>query len=81
MRSRLHTLRPSVLLALILHCWVAATVHGADKLAATVLVKDTLAAPRQEATIEAKLLTKGLFRDSPLGGEPVDLVGDRREAQ
>jgi hypothetical protein len=74
MRSRLHTLRPSVSLALILHCCVASTVHGADKLAATVLVKDTLAAPRQEATIEAKLLTKGLFRDSPLGGEPVDLV-------
>jgi hypothetical protein len=49
-------------------------VYGADKLAATVLVKDTLAAPRQEAAIEAKLFTKGLFRDSPLGGEPVDLV-------
>ena len=74
MRSRLHTFRPNISLVLLLHCALAGSVYGADKLAATVLVKDTLAAPRQEAAIEAKLFTKGLFRDSPLGGEPVDLV-------
>ena len=74
MQSRLHTLRPFVSLLLLLHCGLAGAVYGGEKLSATVLVKDSLAAPRQEATIEAKLLSKGLFRDSPLGGEPVDLV-------
>ena len=74
MRSRPHTLRPIVSLLLLLDCGLAGVLYGGDKLSATVLVKDCLAAPRQETTIEAKLLTKGLFRDSPLGGEPVDVV-------
>ena len=71
MRSR-HTLRPIVFL--LLYCGVAGAVYGADKLSATVLVKDSLTAPRQEARVEAKLLSKGRLRDLPLGGEPVDLV-------
>lgn len=74
MRSKVHVLLPMVSLLLLLHGGLAAAIYGADKVTATVLVKDSLAAPRQEATIEAKLVTKGLFRDSPLGGEPVDLV-------
>jgi hypothetical protein len=73
MRSRLHTIRPIVSL-IVLQWGLAGSVSGADKLSATVLVKDSLAAPRQEATVEAKMVTRGLFRDSPLGGEPVDLV-------
>ncbi|HKT33414.1 MAG TPA: hypothetical protein VJR03_01195 [Nitrospira sp.] len=49
-------------------------VKAAEKVSATVLVKDSLTAPRQPAMIEAKLLAKGLLHDSPLGGEPVELV-------
>ena len=47
---------------------------AADKVSATVLVKDSLAAPRQEATIEAKVVAKGLLHDAPVGGEPLELV-------
>jgi hypothetical protein len=53
---------------------VGGVVQGADKIAATILVKDALTAPRQEATIEAEVLSKGLLRQAPLGGEPVELV-------
>src|SRR5262245_11947452 len=61
-------------LFLLIDTGIAGFLNGADKTAATILVKDSLAAPRQEATIEAKLLSKGLLRESPLGGEPVELV-------
>ena len=61
-------------LLLVLHVCGAGAVKGADKVSATVLVKDSLTAPRQEATIEAKLLAKGILLDSPLGGEPVELL-------
>jgi hypothetical protein len=58
----------------VVHVFVAGAVESGDKVSATVLVKDSLTAPRQEATIEARVLAKGLLRDSPLGGEPVELV-------
>ena len=61
-------------LLLGLHVCSAGAVKGADKVSATVLVKDSLTAPRQEATIEAKLVAKGILHDSPLGGEPVELL-------
>ena len=73
MRSRFQIARAVLLLLLPLHAGVAA-VYSADKITATILVKDSLTVPRQEATIEAKLLAKGLLHDSPLGGEPVELV-------
>ena len=47
---------------------------AAEKVTATLLVKDSLTAPHQQATVEAKLVTKGLLKDSALGGEPVELV-------
>jgi hypothetical protein len=59
---------------LLLHPCGAGTAHSADKIAAKVLVKDTLTAPRQEARIEAKVVAKGLLAETPLGGEPVELV-------
>jgi hypothetical protein len=59
---------------LLAHICVAGTVSSADKISATVLVKDSLTAPRQEARIEVKLLSKGLLREASLGGEPVELV-------
>ena len=61
-------------LLLVLHVCSAGAVKGADKVSATVLVKDSLTAPRQEATIEVKLVAKGILHDSPLGGEPVELL-------
>jgi hypothetical protein len=61
-------------LLLGLHVCSADAVMGADKVSVTVLVKDSLTAPRQEATIEAKLVAKGILHDSPLGGEPVELL-------
>jgi hypothetical protein len=45
-----------------------------EKIAPTVLVKDSLTAPHQQTIIEAKLFAKGLLKDSPLGGEPVELL-------
>jgi len=73
MRSQFQIARTVLLLSFLLHVGAAA-VHSADKITATILVKDSLTVPHQGATIEAKLLSKGLLRDSPLGGEPVELV-------
>ncbi len=53
---------------------VAVSVPAVEKIAATVLVKDSLAAPHQETTIEAKVFAKGVLKDSSLGGEPVELL-------
>ncbi len=59
---------PSLLLA------SPAGARAAEKSAALVLVKDCLAAPNQPATVEARLLGRGLFAPLGLGGEPVELV-------
>lgn len=74
MPFRLRMTRAALGLLLLLDVSMSGIVQGADQVSATVLVKDSLTAPRQQATIEAKLLSKGLLRDSPLGGEPVDLI-------
>ena len=73
MRSQFQIARTVLLLSFLLHVGAAA-VHSADKITATVLIKDSLTAPHQEAAIEVKLLAKRLLHDSPLGGEPVELV-------
>ena len=64
--------RTSFLWLLIVVLAAGATV-AAEKVAATFLVKDSLAALNQQAVVEAKLITKGLLKDSALGGEPVEL--------
>ena len=74
MQSRRRIAHATFFLLLVLHVCSAGAVKGADKVSATVLVKDSLTAPRQEATIEAKLLARGILHDSPLGGEPVELL-------
>lgn len=51
-------------------------LHAAEKASATILVKDALTSPNQPATIEAKLISKGLLTSTPLGGEPLELVVD-----
>ena len=59
---------------LVLQVCIAGAVNSAEKVSATVLAKDSLTAPREEARIEARVLGKGLLHDTPLGGEPVELV-------
>lgn len=49
-------------------------LHAAEKASATILVKDTLTSPHQPATIEAKLIKKGLLTNTGLSGEPLELV-------
>ena len=74
MQSRRSIAHAAFSVLLLFNVCLVGALEGADKVSATVLVKDSLAAPRQQGTIEAKLLAKGLLRDSPLGGEPVELV-------
>ena len=76
MRAKIHILRKAGLLALgIVHLSVCAS-DAAEKAAATLLVKDSLASPNQAATIEAQLVAKGLLTSAGLGGEPLELVVD-----
>jgi hypothetical protein len=49
---------------------------SADKVTGTLLVKDSLGVPHQPVAIEAKLIGKGLFAKSGMGGEPVELIID-----
>jgi hypothetical protein len=74
MRSPCSIVHAVFLLALLVQPSISYPVHGTDKVSGTVFVKDSLTTPRQEAKIEAKLVSKGLLHDSPLGGEPVELV-------
>jgi hypothetical protein len=65
--------RASLLWPLIV-LFPAGLTGAAEKVTATLLVKDSLTAPHQQVTVEAKLVTKGLLKGSALGGEPVELV-------
>lgn len=72
---------PTIRIALSLVLLFALTPNGAlldaaDKSAATLFVKDALTSPNQPATIEAKLIGKGLLTSTALGGEPLELVVD-----
>ena len=51
-------------------------LFAAEKSSAAVFVKDALTAPRQPATVEAKLVSKHLVLIAALGGEPLELVAD-----
>lgn len=66
--------RAAFSLSLLFNLCTAGAVESADKVPATVFVKDSLTAPRLPATIEVKLASKGLLHEAPLGGEPVELV-------
>lgn len=76
-----------LMMSLLRRAWVCSCLSvvisasdgiAAEKLSATLLVKDSLSAPNQPVTIEAKLVAKGLFTQSGLGGEPLDLVVDNK---
>lgn len=51
-------------------------LFAAEKSSATILVRDTLMAPGQPATIEAKLVSRRLMLIAALGGELLELVVD-----
>ena len=59
---------------LLFNLCIVGAVESADKVPVTVFVKDSLTAPRLPATIEVKLVSKGVLLEAPLGGEPVELV-------
>src|SRR5262249_60406253 len=67
------TAKPALFGPLFVFLLVCPTI-AADKVAAILLVKDSLAAPNQPVTVEAKLMAKGLLKNSALGGEPIELV-------
>jgi hypothetical protein len=51
-------------------------LEAADKRSASLLVKDSLTASRESATVEAKLVERGLLNEVGLGGELLELVID-----
>ena len=61
MRSPCSIVHAVFLLALLVQPSISYPVHGTDKVSGTVFVKDSLTTPRQEAKIEAKLVSKGLL--------------------
>ena len=67
------TAKPALFGPLFVFLLVCPTI-AADKVAAILLVKDSLTAPNQPVTVEAKLIAKGLLKNSALGGEPIELV-------
>ncbi len=54
----------------------ASLLQAAEKVSATILVKDAFTSPNQATTVEAKLIPRGLLTSNPLGGEPLELVAD-----
>lgn len=49
-------------------------VSSAERISATVLVKDSLTAPNNPAVVEVKLISKSLLGETVLGGEPLELL-------
>jgi hypothetical protein len=64
-----------VLLILILN---GGLLEAAEKTTATIFVKDALTSPNRPATIEARLIGKGLLTSTGLGGEPLELLVDEK---
>lgn len=67
----------SILLIIVVS---ARPCDAAEKIAATIQVKDALTVPGQPATIEVKIDTTGAVRNVGLGGEPLELVVDDKVA-
>jgi hypothetical protein len=61
-------------LLLLLSC--VGLLEAADKIPATLLVKDVLVTPGQPAAVEARLYAKGLLSTMGLGGERLELIVD-----
>ncbi len=74
MRPTIHILPRAWFLSLLIVCLSMGPTTAGEKAAATLSVKDSLTSPNQSATIEARLVAKGLFMSAGLGGEPLELV-------
>lgn len=72
--------RPKVLTLILLFPLVllCAPAVGAVKAVGTLTVKDGLTTPGQSVRIEVRLVRSGLLADTGLGGEPLELVLDRK---
>ncbi len=71
----------SALCSILLILFVSARpCVAAEKIVATIQVKDALTIPDQPATIEAKIDSTGVVRNVGLGGEPLELVVDGKVA-
>lgn len=54
----------------------ATPISAAEKVSGILSAKDSLTSPNQPATVEALLISKGLVTETPLGGEPIELLLD-----
>ncbi|TKS58217.1 MAG: hypothetical protein EWM72_03159 [Nitrospira sp.] len=76
MRAKIHILRRTWFLSLLITCLSMCPAAAGEKAATTLSVKDNLTSPNQSAAIEARLVAKGLLMSAGLGGEPLELVVD-----
>src|SRR5262245_41930249 len=74
MQARQHITAKAALLGPLVVFLLVCPTLAAEKVAAILLVKESLAVPNQPVTVEAKLIAKGLLKNSALGGEPIELV-------
>lgn len=51
-----------------------------DKISSVLFVKDSLTAPKQEVSIEGRLVSEGIGGDNGLGGEPIELIVGKKVA-
>jgi hypothetical protein len=59
----------------LLFLWTVPTIlFAAEKISVALTVHDSLTSPNQPATIEATLIGKSLLTETPLGGEPIELL-------
>jgi hypothetical protein len=67
-------LRNAGLLTLLFLWTVPTILFAAEKISVALTVHDSLTSPNQPATIEATLIGKSLLTETPLGGEPIELL-------
>lgn len=74
MQPRSYLIISAWVLSLALSFIAAVPALSTETIASVLLAKDSLAAPNQPATIEARLVSRGVGGDTGLGGEPIELV-------
>jgi len=78
MQSRYRIVLTTIRLASLLVLVAACPVSAAEKASATLLVKDSLTSPKKSVTVEVKLVAEGLLTNAALGGEPLELLVNRK---
>jgi len=66
--------RRAGLFTVLLFSTAITILSAAEKIPGTLTVHDSLTSPNQPATIEARLVWKGLLTETGLGGEPIELL-------